>query len=159
MPLAELAALVKREYGIKSLDDLLRRHLDLALNITHGGITLDKNPEDLQRDHIFPRSKLEAAGLPYEKVNHYANFHFLRASDNLNKTDKAPDEWFRNPGKNATSYSDQDLEERLLCWDDLNPGQFEIMLERRGKKIREKAEALFGITEADFDLMFADKKA
>ena len=158
MPLEELVALVKREYGIKSLDNLLRRHLDLALNIAHGGITLDKNPEELQRDHIFPRSKLEAAGLPYEKVNHYANFHFLRGSDNLNKTDKNPDDWFRNPGKNAQEYSEQDLEERLLCWDDLNPGQFEVMIERRGKKIRQKAEVLFGMTETDFDLMFSDTK-
>jgi hypothetical protein len=157
LPLTELTALVKREYGIKSLDDLLRRHLDLALNIAHGGITLDKNPEELQRDHIFPRSKLEQDKIAYEKINHYANFHFLRATDNLNKTDKNPDDWFRNPGKNATPYSEQDLEERLLCWDDLNPGQFETMLERRGKKIRQQAEELFGMKEDDFDRLFADK--
>ena len=157
LPLSELVALVKREYGIKSLDDLLRRHLDLALNIAHGGITLDKNPEALQRDHIFPKAKLEKAGLPYEKINHYANFHFLRASDNLNKTDKNPDDWFRNPGKNAPPYSEQDLEERLLCWDDLGPGQFDVMLERRGKKIRQQAENLFGMKEAEFNLLFADK--
>jgi hypothetical protein len=99
MPLDDLVALVKREYGINSLDNLLRRHLDLALNIAHGGITLDKNPEDLQRDHIFPKSKLEKASLPYEIVNHYANFHFLRGCDNLNKLDKDPDDWFKNPGK------------------------------------------------------------
>jgi hypothetical protein len=159
MPLAELVALVKREYGIKSLDDLLRRHLDLALNITHGGITLDKNPEDLQRDHIFPRSKLEAAGMPFEKVNHYANFHFLRGIDNLNKTNKDPHDWFCNPGKNAPPYSEQDLQERLLCWDDLQPGNFDEMIDRRGKKIRKKAEDLFGMTEEDFDLMFADNHA
>jgi len=139
------------------MDDLLRRHLDLALNIAHGGITLDKNPEALQRDHIFPKSKLEKDKLPYDKINHYANFHFLRGSDNLNKTDKAPDEWFRNPSKTAPPYSEQDLEERLLCWDDLNPGQFETMLERRGRKIRQKAESLFGMKEADFNLLFADK--
>jgi hypothetical protein len=157
MPLAELVALVKREYGIKSLDDLLRRHLDLALNITHGGITLDKNPEDLQRDHIFSKSKLEAAGMPYEKVNHYANFHFLRGIDNLNKTNKDPHDWFSNPGKNAPPYSEQDLQERLLCWDDLQEGCFDEMITRRGKKIRQKAEDLFGMSEQEFDLMFADK--
>jgi hypothetical protein len=32
-PLQDLVALLKRVYGIKSLDDLLKRHLDLALNI------------------------------------------------------------------------------------------------------------------------------
>src|SRR4051794_27292224 len=111
-PLTDLTALVRREYGIKSLDDLLRRHLDLALNIAHGGITLDKNPEELQRDHIFPKSKLEKAGYPSELVNHYANFHFLRGSDNLNKNDKDPHDWFKNPGKDVPSYSDKDLAER-----------------------------------------------
>jgi hypothetical protein len=157
MPLEKLAALVKREYGIKSMDGLFRHHLDLVLNITHGGITLDKNPEELQRDHIFPRSKMETAGFPYEKVNHYANFHFLRATDNLNKTDKDPEDWFKNPGKTGSAYSDQDLAERLLTWDDLKAGGFEAMLERRGQKIRQKAEQLFGMTEVDFDTLFADK--
>jgi hypothetical protein len=156
MPLKELAALVKREYGIKSMDNLFRHHLDLVLNIAHGGITLDKNPEELQRDHIFPRSKMEAAGFPYDKVNHYANFHFLRASDNLNKTDKDPEDWFKNPGKNASAYSDQDLAERLLSWDDLKSGGFEDMLERRGKRIRQKAEQVFGMIETEFDALFEE---
>jgi hypothetical protein len=156
-PLEELIALVKREYGIKSLDDLLRRHLDLALNIAHGGITLDKNPDELQRDHIFPKSQLEKAKYPYEVVNHYANFHFLRGTDNLNKLDKPPHEWFKNPGKNVPPYSDKDLEERLLTWDDLQPGNFESMIERRGKKIRQKAEEIFGLQEQEFDALFAQK--
>lgn len=155
-PLNELVALIKREYGINSLDDILRRHLDLALNITHGGITLDKNPDELQRDHIFPKSKLEKAGYSYEMVNHYANFHFLRGSDNLNKLDKDPDKWFRNPGKNIPPYSDRDLEERLLQWGDLNPGQFEHLIERRSGKIRTKAAELFGATEEEFNALFTD---
>ena len=156
-PLDELVALIKREYGIKSLDDVLRRHLDLTLNIAHGGITLDKNPEELQRDHIFPKSKLEKAGYAYEMVNHYANFHFLRGRDNLNKLDKDPHDWFRNPGKNISPYTDKDLEERLLQWEDMNPGQFESMIEKRGGKIRAKAADLFGITEEKFNALFADK--
>lgn len=155
-PLDKLVALIKREYGIKSLDDVLHRHLDLALNIAHGGITLDKNPEELQRDHIFPKSKLEKAGYPYEVVNHYANFHFLRGSDNLNKLDKAPHDWFKNPGKNISSYSTRDLEERLLQWEDLNPGQFEAMIEKRSVKIRTKAAELFGATEEECNLLFSD---
>jgi hypothetical protein len=156
LPLNELGALIKREYGIKTLDDLLRRHLDLALNIAHGGITLDKNPEELQRDHIFPKSKLEKTGYAYQMVNHYANFHFLRGSDNLNKLDKDPHDWFRNPGRNIPSYSDKDLEERLLNWEDLNPGQFDSMIEKRSKRIRTKATELFGITEEEFNALFAD---
>lgn len=157
-PLEQLVAMVKREYGIKSMDDLLRRHLDLALNIAHGGITLDRNPEELQRDHIFPKSRLEKAGYPYELVNHYANFHFLRGVDNLNKLDKPPHEWFKNPGRNVPPYSDKDIEERLLTWEDLQPGNFEAMVVRRGEKIRENAEKLFGLKEQEFDSLFADKE-
>jgi hypothetical protein len=158
-PLQELISLVKREYGIKSLDDMLRRHLDLALNIAHGGITLDGNPEELQRDHIFPKSQLEKAGYPYEIVNHYANFHFLRACDNLNKLDKPPHEWFRNPGRDVPPYSERDLEERLLTWDDLEPGHFEPMIKNRGEKIRKKAEELFGLKEEEFNALFAEPTA
>lgn len=155
-PLIDLVSLIKWEYGIRSLDDVLRRHLDLTLNIAHGGITLDKNPEELQRDHIFPRSKLQEEGYTYEEINHYANFHFLRGKDNLNKLDKAPHEWFRNPGKNIPPYSDRDLEERLLTWDDLNPGQFKSMINRRGSKIRLKAAELFAIPEEQFNALFSD---
>jgi hypothetical protein len=156
-PLQDLVALLKREYGIKSLDDLLRRHLDLALNIAHGGITLDKNPDELQRDHIYPKSQLEKAGYAHDKVNHYANFHFLRGTDNLNKLDKPPHEWFKNPGSNVQSYSEQDLDERLLTWRDLEPGQFDAMIERRGKRIREEAEQFFSLPEVEFNALFTDK--
>lgn len=155
-PLNDLVALVKANYGITSLDELLKRHLDLALNIAHGGITIDKNqnPDDLQRDHIFPKSQLEKAGYSDELVNHYANFHFLRGVDNLNKLAKPPHEWFKNPGKNVPPYSDKDLEERLLTLADIQPGNFDSMLQTRGKKIREKAEQLFGLKEQEFNALF-----
>ena len=158
-PLKDLVALLKREYGIKSLDDVLRRHLDLTLNIAHGGITLDKNPDELQRDHIFPKSQLEKGGYGHDKVNHYANFHFLRGADNLNKLDRPPHEWFRKPGSNVPAYSEKDLEERLLTWEDLQPGQFDAMIERRGKRIREKAEQFFSLSEVEFNALFVDQQA
>jgi len=153
-PLLELCQLVKRVYGIESLDGLLRRDLDLTLNIAHGGISLDKNPDNLQRDHIFPRSKLIEKKLPYETVNHYANFHFLRGTDNGNKLDKAPHIWFRNPGKGIQPYTDKDLEERLLTWDNLDKNNFHKMIDERGKKIRKKAEMLFSISELEYNDLF-----
>ncbi len=118
--LRKLTRLVAGQYGIGSLEALLSRHLDLALNIAHGGITLDNNSENLQRDHIFPRATLEKQGTPPERTNHYANFHFLRGKDNLNKSDTPPHEWFKRPG-DQPAYSDDDLKERLLTWD-LLPG-------------------------------------
>lgn len=152
-PLRELCELTRRNYGIVTLDDLLKRHLDLTLNISHGGITLDRNPDELQRDHIFPRATLQKEGYDYEDVNHYANFHFLRAVDNLNKSDRPPHEWFKSPGK-APSYTEQDLKERLLTWADLMPGNFTTMLKDRSARIKTKAELMLGFSESDIGALF-----
>lgn len=153
-PLEKLARLVTQRYGVDSLETLLSRHLDLALNIAHGGITLDNNPENLQRDHIFPRATLEKQGIPPEHINHYANFHFLRAKDNINKSDTPPHKWFKKPG-DQLPYSDDDLKERLLTWQLLEPGNFSLLLKERTKLIHERALALFGMDAAECDALFA----
>jgi hypothetical protein len=153
-PLEALISLVRRQYGISSLDALLSRSLDLTLNLTHGGISIDNNPDDLQRDHIFPRSKLIEQGYPHDVVNCYANFHFLRGTDNLNKLDKPPLDWFKNPGKGVPAYSDDDLQERLLTWDNLQAGNFDAMCVERGGKIRKKACGILGYSEEEIDRFF-----
>jgi hypothetical protein len=154
VPLKPLGSLIRRYSGVTTFDQLSARHLDLALNIAHKGITLDGNPNDLQRDHIFPRSTLEQQGKSPELVHHFANFHFLRATDNLNKSNTPPHKWFRNPGREVHSYSDQDLEERLLTWDLLEPGMFEEMLRVRAARIRERAAQLFSRPMEEFNSLF-----
>lgn len=154
LPLKKLAKLVRQHYGVTSLEELLSRHLDLTLNVAHGGITIDNNPENLQRDHIFPRATLTKAGVPQEMVNHYANFHFLRDKDNLNKSDTPPHEWFRKPGEQPP-YTDEDLAQRLLTWELLAPGQFPAMLEERTKLIHQRAMTLFGLKPDEFAALFA----
>lgn len=154
-PLTNLCRLVAQYYGISSLEMLLSRHLDLALNIAHGGITLDNNPENLQRDHIFPRSTLLEKGVSEDKANHYANFHFLRDKDNLNKSNIPPHRWFEKPG-DQPAYSDADLNERLLTRDMLRPGQFSTMLRERSKLIQARALELFKKqTVEDVDALFS----
>ena len=153
-PLEKLTRLIVQHYGVSSLESLLQKHLDLSLNIAHGGITLNNNPENLQRDHIFPRALLEKEGKPAELINHYANFHFLRGEDNLNKSDTPPHEWFKKPG-NQPSYSDEDLKERLLSWEHLQPGQFPVMLQERTKLIQTRALNLFGLKAADADAIWS----
>jgi hypothetical protein len=153
-PIASLAKAAKANRGISSLDDLLRRHLDLTLNIAHGGVTLNNNPEELQRDHIFPKSTLLKEGRPDAEVNHYANFHFLRGTDNLNKSDTPPHVWFKSPGKDVPAYSDDDLAERLLRWELLEPDAFDAMIAERSQRIREQAEKLFGMKEKAFNALF-----
>ena len=155
-PLEKLARLVATQYGISGIDSLLSRHLDLTLNIAHGGITPDeKNPENLQRDHIFPRATLEKAGTSAERTNHYANFHFLRGKDNLNKSDTPPHEWFKKPG-DQPPYTEADLNARLLTWDLLQPGKFGELINTRSKQIQDRALKLFGSDEASFDRLFSE---
>ena len=154
-PLNELCHMISSYYGISSLEGLLSRHLDLALNIAHGGISLDNNPENLQRDHIFPRSTLEKDGAPTEEANHYGNFHFLRDKDNLNKSNVPPHIWFARPG-DRPAYSDADLRERLLSKEMLQPGNFNSMLRERAEKIRQKAIGLFGVSSVgEIDKLFS----
>jgi Protein of unknown function DUF262 len=153
-PIGALAQLAKRHYGISSLEDVLSSHLDLTLNIAHGGITLDRNPEELQRDHIFPRATLLKEGKSEDEANYYANFHFLRAKDNLNKSDTPPHEWFNKPGKGLPAYSDEDLAERDLAWDLLKPGKFKKMVEVRSEAFKRRAEKLFGTKVDAFDALF-----
>jgi hypothetical protein len=152
-PLENLIELVKTKYGVASLDSLMRHSLDLTLNLAHGGISINNNPDELQRDHIFPRSKRLAEKFPPDQVNHYANFHFLRGGDNLNKLDIEPDIWFEKNG-----YNDSDLMERLLTWDDIKSGNFLNMIEKRGQKIRDKACGIFGYTEDEINKMFTSQK-
>jgi hypothetical protein len=158
-PIEGVARLATRHYGIASLEALLASHLDLTLNIAHGGITLDGNPEDLQRDHIFPRATLLKQGKTEDEANYYANFHFLRAKDNLNKSDVPPEEWFNKPGKGVPAYSDDDLAERLLDATLLKPGAFDKMVRKRSDAIKKRAEDLFGMTIAQFDALFSAASA
>jgi len=138
---------------IVDLSGLLSHHLDLTLNIAHGGVTLEGNPDELERDHIFPRALLEKEGVSYTKINHYANFHFLRRDDNRNKTDKPPHEWFRSPGKQPP-YTDQEMDERLLSWELIEPGAFEKLIAVRGQRILDAALRLCHMEANEFDRLF-----
>lgn len=108
---------------------------------------------------IFSREHNLKGRATHTKINHYANFYFLRATDNLNKLDLPPDEWFKNPGRDVPPYTDADLKERLLTWEDLTPGHFESMLSERAGRIRHAAEQLLGLTEAEFSGLFGDENA
>jgi uncharacterized protein DUF262 len=153
-PLESLAQLIARTALVKSLDDLLHAQLDLSLNIAHGGVVIDGNPDQLERDHIFPKALLLDQQVPLARANHYANFHFLRQKDNRNKTDKPPAEWFDKPGPNAEPYSDQDLADRLLSRDLIQPGAFGTLIDVRGARIRDAACKMFHMTEADVNKLF-----
>ncbi|TNF24072.1 MAG: DUF262 domain-containing protein [Deltaproteobacteria bacterium] len=153
-PLEALARETAYHRPITTLEQLLNAHVDLALNIAHGGITVDGNPDALERDHIFPKARLRDAGVSEEQINHYANFHFLRGKDNRNKTDKPPHKWFAEPGGDAPAYTEQDMAERLLSWDLVQEGMFPTLIEERSSRIREAALRLFDLPAAEFDALF-----
>ncbi len=159
-PLQGVADLTRRHRHVTSLDDLLNRHIDLALNIAHSGnVILDGNPDELERDHVFPRSTLRREGKPEALINHYANLHFLRGRDNRNKTNRPPHDWFRSPGRGVEAYTDEDMRARLLSYALVAPGRFEELIEVRGRAIRQAALSLFGLNEWAFDALFDGVRA
>jgi hypothetical protein len=98
---------------------------------------------------------LETQRVPAALANHYANYHFLRLKDNRNKTDKEPHEWFDKPGPNAPPYTDQDLADRLISRDLIQPKSFCKLIDVRGARMRDAACKLFHMTEPDFNQLFA----
>jgi hypothetical protein len=67
---------------------------DLILNIIHGGVfeIPKKRGWSLERDHIFPRSILEAKEFPDELINSVGNFRYINKTRNILKSNDLPEE-------------------------------------------------------------------
>ena len=150
-PIGRLIRLVQQFSDVWSVEDLLRKNLNLTLNIVHDGLTIDDDPQEHERDHIFPRSTLLKEGRAPLEADHFANMHFIRKQDNRNKTNISPDVWFKSPGS-APPYSETDLQARLISEEMIQPGNFEVLIDQRSKLIKAKALSLFSMTETDFAL-------
>lgn len=109
--------------------------LDPLLNILAGGgvdfsTLLDRNRPE--RDHIFPKSKLEGLGMPPEKVNHFANMRLLGKLPNIQKSAEDPELVFAGV-KPESLMQDYLIPAHLLKYDD-----FERFLDERTQLIRKR---------------------
>lgn len=75
------------------LSESMLYDLDLNLNIIQGGVfeIPKKRGWSLERDHIFPRSILEAKSFPEELINSVGNFRYINKTRNILKSNNLPD--------------------------------------------------------------------
>lgn len=138
-PLEEIEQEIKEWAPFTQLSDFFGSHhsLDPILNILHGGSvdfkTLNSRNAP-QRDHIFPRSKLEKTGVPDDKIHHFANMRLLGAIANILKSDEDP----------VSALSDLSVEtlaqDYLIPKEYLNYEHYEEFLVKRTRLIHEAVQ-------------------
>lgn len=115
--------------------------LDPLLNILHGGQVDFKTlyPRNApERDHIFPKSKLEKLGIPSDKINSYANMRLLGKVANVLKSNEDPVTAF------ATCSADVLTADYLIPKDLLDYKRFDDFLERRKELIKGAVDRFLG---------------
>jgi uncharacterized protein with ParB-like and HNH nuclease domain len=122
---------------------------DLMLNIVDGGVLqIDpvdptRHPKDLKLeiDHIFPRSKLQDAGLG-DIADHLGNYRLIVMPANRRKLAKMPDARTAFYGRNNLRL--EPLYQRALG--DMNRDNFLAFRDARAELIRQDVEAFLGLS-------------
>jgi hypothetical protein len=112
-PLDEYLAFMHSKQGRNQLDDwLLQNNINYLMNILEGGTRLPEGRRSRRPevDHIFPHSKLQALGVPEDRVNYYANFRLISQPENNWKRAQDPQPYFMaNPRAAERYYIPTDL--------------------------------------------------
>lgn len=138
-PLDEYLAFLHSKQGRSQLDDwLLQNNISYLMNILEGGTRLPEGRRSRRPevDHIFPNSKLQALGVPVDRINHYANFRLISQPENNWKRAQDPLPYFKANPKAAARYY---IPSNLLAYE-----QYDQFLEKRKEKIWERLEQFFG---------------
>jgi hypothetical protein len=138
-PLLTVESAIKEWRSFDHISDFFNdsNALDPLLNILHGGRVAFKTLNDRnapQRDHIFPRSKLERQGVLETEINHYANMRLLGAIANILKSDE-------DPVTALAAYSEERLaQDYLIPKAFLDYNMFGKFLDERTKLIKERVD-------------------
>ena len=100
-----------------------------------------------EMDHIFPRSKLRSK-FEEAEVNHFANFWLLPKGRNINKYNRHPKEYLQN-------VPDRELKQALIDRKLLHYGRYRTFLRTREEKIIKALEKRIGLTDKDFEVLYA----
>ena len=100
-----------------------------------------------EMDHIFPRSKLRSK-FEETEVNHFANFWLLPKGKNINKHNRHPKDYLKN-------VPDKELKQALIDRKLLHYGRYRTFLRTREEKIIKDLEKRIGLTNKDFDVLYA----
>lgn len=100
-----------------------------------------------EMDHIFPRSKLRGK-FEEAEVNHFANYWLLPKGKNINKYNRHPKEYLED-------VADKELKQALIDRELLNYKRYRTFLRTREKKIIKALEKQIGLTDKDFEVLYA----
>lgn len=127
---------LKRKYNNFNFvtDTLLNNNRRLVLSLIQGNYDhkaiFKKNEPEI--DHIFPKATLGARQVPWNEIEHYANFWYLPMHVNRNKTDKPPKDFIAE-----NEITDQYLEYMMINPDLLIYSRYSSFLHDRSEKIRD----------------------
>jgi hypothetical protein len=141
-PLGQFLAFIQSKQGRGKLDDwLLQNNIGYLMNILGNGTHLPEGRRSRRPevDHIFPSSKLQARGVPEEKINNYANFRLISQPENNWKRAQDPRPYFKANPKAAAPYY---IPTNLLAYE-----QFDEFLKKRRELIWKHLTKFFGSIE------------
>jgi len=119
--------------------------LDLTLNIIQGGVfeIPKKRGWSLERDHIFPRSILEAKVFPEELINNPGNFRYINKTRNILKSNNLPEENTNFYGLDNPTLKDFFMKAR----DNLTKGTFRNFVQKRKELILSRVNEFLGFSK------------
>ena len=138
-PLEDFLGFMHSKQGHSQLDDwMLQNNINYLMNILEGGTRLPEGRRSRRPevDHIFPHSRLQALGVPEERINHYANFRLISQPENNWKRAQDPQPYFKANPKAAARYY---IPTHFLVYE-----KYEQFLEKRREQIWEHLRRFFG---------------
>ena len=138
-PLEDFLGFMQSKQGHSQLDDwLLQNNISYLMNILEGGTRLPegRRAHRPEVDHIFPHSRLQALGVPEERINHYANFRLISQPENNWKRAQNPQPYFEANPKAAARYY---IPTHLLAYE-----KYDQFLVKRRERIWEHLKRFFG---------------
>jgi hypothetical protein len=138
-PLEDFLGFMQSKQGHSQLDDwLLQNNISYLMNILEGGTRLPEGRRSRRPevDHIFPHSRLQALGVPEERINHYANFRLISQAENNWKRAQDPQPYFNANPKAAARYY---IPTHFLVYE-----KYEQFLEKRREQIWDHLKRFFG---------------
>jgi len=126
-------------------EKLLQKNPILALHLVQDltGLKTQYARNAGEMDHIFPRAVLRKKGFDEAQINHFANFWILAKGKNQNKSDRHPDQYFKD-------VDDDELKRALIDRNLLDYRRFTTFLNWRSGEIIKKLQGKLQFAEADF---------
>jgi hypothetical protein len=144
-PLRETLKEVRRWESVSDLGELAQKNTALTLHLVQGlpGAKMQYADNAPEVDHIFPRARLRARGVPTEDINAFANFWILARGKNRNKSDRHPKQYF-------SDVDDRSLQRAMIDREMLDYRRYSTFLKSRQIAMLEMLARQTGLSDGAF---------